>query len=331
MGGVNYKIWQKRGEESYLNRYLIGWSVAAMVIAADWIWVSVCGYSVEEKGVVALMWAAAISMATAVFLFGVAHISRYTLLTDTLRCRQIACTLAWLTLLLSFVAAYDLLQYLCATLNEPLIDQSLLEFDSALGFHWLQVYLWVRSHPAVQHILGVAYGSIFMQGLAVPAILGLTGRREELSEFVFLFMLSGILLLLISTPIPASSAFLHFGISDPYTSSSVSDFYSLRNGTLRVFEMVPLEGMVSMPSFHTTLAILFIYALRRMRYLLLFSIPLNVTMILSTPTQGGHYLADVFAGLLLSALTISTLRSSSRLMSNHISEDASKGAVRDGI
>ena len=95
--------------------------------------------------------------------------------------------------------------------------------------------------------------------------------------------------------------------------------------------MVPLEGMVSMPSFHTTLAILFIYALRHMRYLLLFSIPLNVTMILSTPTQGGHYLADVFAGLLLSALTISTLRSSSRLISNHISEDASKGAVRDGI
>ncbi|MGF6374541.1 hypothetical protein OKW40_007357 [Paraburkholderia sp. RAU6.4a] len=32
--------------------------------------------------------------------------------------------------------------------------------------------------------------------------------------------------------------------------------------------------------------------------LLLFAIPLNVTMILSTPTQGGHYLADVFAGLL---------------------------------
>jgi hypothetical protein len=170
-----------------------------------------------------------------------------------------------------------------------------------------------------------------MQGLAVPVILGLTGRREELSEFVFLFMLSGILLLLISTPIPASSAFLHFGISAPYTSSSVSDFYPLRNGTLRVFEMVPLQGMVSMPSFHTTLAILFIYALRRMPYLLLVSVPLNGTMILSTPTQGGHYLVDVLAGLLLSALTISTFRGSSRMISNRISHDANKRAVREGV
>ncbi|MBC8733301.1 hypothetical protein F6X39_34935 [Paraburkholderia sp. UCT2] len=42
--------------------------------------------------------------------------------------------------------------------------------------------------------------------------------------------------------------------------------------------------------------------------LLLFASPLNVTMILSTPTQGGHYLADVFAGLLPSALTIAALK-----------------------
>jgi hypothetical protein len=303
----------------------------ATVIAVDWTWVFVRGYSVPEKGVVALVWAAAISMCTAAFLYKVAYIPRYTLLAETLRCRQMACTLAWVTLLLSFVAAYDLLQYLCATVPAPLIDQRLLEFDGVLGFNWLRVYLWVRSHPPVQHILGFAYGSMFVQGLAVPVILGLVGRREELSEFVLLFMLSGILLLLISTPIPASSAFLHFGIADPHTSSSVSDFYSLRNGTLRVFEMVPAQGMVSMPSFHTTLAILFIYALRRMPYLLLFSVPLNVTMILSTPTQGGHYLADVLAGLLLSALTIATFRSCRRLLADHISRDASKGTVPEGV
>ncbi|MBB5413557.1 hypothetical protein HDG34_007535 [Paraburkholderia sp. HC6.4b] len=55
-------------------------------------------------------------------------------------------------------------------------------------------------------------------------------------------------------------------------------------------------------------AIVFIYALRRTPRLLLFAIPLNVTMILSTPTQGGHYLADVIAGLLLSAQTIAALK-----------------------
>ncbi|MGF6606083.1 membrane-associated phospholipid phosphatase [Paraburkholderia sp. WSM4175] len=77
-----------------------------------------------------------------------------------------------------------------------------------------------------------------------------------------------------------------------------------------------------MPSFHTTLAIVFIYALRRMPRLLLFAIPLNVTMILSTPTQGGHYLADVFASLLLSAPTIAALKRCMHLLATRKSANA---------
>ncbi|WP_157696128.1 phosphatase PAP2 family protein [Caballeronia temeraria] len=61
-----------------------------------------------------------------------------------------------------------------------------------------------------------------------------------------------------------------------------------------------------MPSFHTALAVLFTYSLARFRWLLCIAIPLNVTMIISTPTQGGHYLADVVAGLFLSILTVRT-------------------------
>ncbi|MBB5462827.1 phosphatase PAP2 family protein [Paraburkholderia sp. Cpub6] len=55
---------------------------------------------------------------------------------------------------------------------------------------------------------------------------------------------------------------------------------------------------------------------------LLFAIPLNVTMILSTPTQGGHYLADVFAGLLLSALTIAALKRCMHLLATRQSANA---------
>ncbi|MBB5508556.1 hypothetical protein [Paraburkholderia atlantica] len=43
----------------------------------------------------------------------------------------------------------------------------------------------------------------------------MSGRRDELSGFVRLFMLSGILLVLVATPLPASSAFLHFGVAGP--------------------------------------------------------------------------------------------------------------------
>ncbi|MBB5419838.1 hypothetical protein [Paraburkholderia atlantica] len=73
----------------------------------------------------------------------------------------------------------------------------------------------------------------------------MSGHRDKLSEFVLLFMLSGILLVLVATPLPASSAFLHFGIADPNTSATVSEFYPL----------VPAQGMVSMTSFRTTLVL----------------------------------------------------------------------------
>ncbi|WP_233836454.1 phosphatase PAP2 family protein [Paraburkholderia sp. ZP32-5] len=331
MGSHNDERSGKRRGATYLNRYVIGWAVVLMVTMTDWIWISVCGYSVRESSVIALLKFVAISASLAVLLFGVARIPRYKPLTGTIRLSRVASTFAWFTLLASFVSVYDLLQYLCATVNAPLIDQRLVELDGVVGFHWLPVYLWVRAHPVLQLILGVAYCSIFIQGPAVLVILGVTGRVRELSEFVFLFMLSGVLLLLISTPIPASSAFLHFGITNPNTASSVSDFYLLRNGTLRVFDVAPWQGMVSMPSFHTTLAVLFVYALRGLPRVLLLWIPLNVMMILSTPTQGGHYLTDVFAGLLLSALTIALLGSGSRLIGNRIALNATPGTVKEGI
>ncbi|MEX3639765.1 phosphatase PAP2 family protein [Paraburkholderia sp. BR14320] len=331
MSSHEHEHGEQRGSERYLIRYLSGWAVVALVTALDGFWVAGNGYTVPGDGVANLAQAAAISMFIVIGLLAFAQLRRYAPLTRTLRCREMAVTLAWLTLLLTFVAAFDLLQYLCATVDAPLIDERLLAFDSAFGFHWPRVYSWVRSHPALQHILEIAYASMLAQGLAIPIILGLAGRRDELSEFVLLFMLSGLLLLLIATPLPASSAFLHFGIADPNTSATVSDFYPLRDGTLRTFIMVPAQGMVSMPSFHTTLGIVFIYALRRIPRLLLFAVPLNLTMILSTPTQGGHYLADVIAGLLLSALSIAALKGCMHLLATRKSADVVKRAVYSGV
>lgn len=63
-----------------------------------------------------------------------------------------------------------------------------------------------------------------------------------------------------------------------------------------------------MPSFHTALAVFFIYAIRRIQWLLPSSILVNLTMIISTPTQGAHYLADVLGGLVLALVTIAVLK-----------------------
>jgi hypothetical protein len=311
-GSHRERLSKQPGSRQFLNRYVLGCLIVVLVTAIDYVWVSVGDYSVPEKDVLRLVRFAATMSCVAGGLFWLARIRRYAVISATLRFRKVAYTLSWLVLLLCFIASDDLLQYLSVTLDSPLVDEPLTGFDSAIGFHWLPFYQWVHAHPTLQLVLQLAYLSFFVQVLAVPIILGLTGRREELSEFVLLFMLCASLVLLISIPVPASSAFLHFGVSDPGTASHYSDFYLLRNGTLRAFEMPPTQGLISLPSFHTVVAILSAYALRRMRWLFPFAFLLNLTMIASTPTQGGHYLADVFAGILLGSLTIFMFRSGFR-------------------
>jgi membrane-associated phospholipid phosphatase len=67
-----------------------------------------------------------------------------------------------------------------------------------------------------------------------------------------------------------------------------------------------------MPSFHTEMAVIFAYALRRVPVVSVIGVALNAVMIASTPTEGGHYLADVIGGLLLALALIGVARSMRR-------------------
>lgn len=226
----------------------------------------------------------------------------------TFRLLDLANTGRWMLALAAFCMAADILSRLSVAANYPLIDEQLSKIDEAIGFDWVGWYHWVRLHPALLFLLNLTYGSSLLQTVAVPVILGMSGRRLELSNHVTRFMLAILICLLVATFFPAASAFLHFHISEPGTSSTVSTFLPLRDGTLRVFDLADQQGLVSMPSMHTTMAILFAYAVRRVPVLGYAMIFVNAVMIASTPTQGGHYLSDVVAGLLLAAITIMLVR-----------------------
>jgi hypothetical protein len=292
-------------QSSNRKRYLYGWAIVGIVLLVDVFWLQLGGYSVvfsdelKGKGKVLLT----VTCGCAV-LYGIQHIPRYRQVCAKLRYHEVANTVAWFVLLIVFIQATSILSYLCITTDMPLIENSLLRFDRIIGFDWPAVYGWVQSHSAVRRILGVAYASGFWQLIAIPAVLGLLGRREELSMFFFLLALSSIYLLIVSTAFPATSAFEHFKVSDTDALSSVSDFSVLRDGSMRKFDLQRTQGLVSLPSFHTALAVIFAYSLRRIRLLFCPAVILDVLMIASTPTQGGHYLADVLAGLGLSVLTI---------------------------
>ena len=57
------------------------------------------------------------------------------------------------------------------------------------------------------------------------------------------------------------------------------------------------QGLVTFPSFHTSLGFIFVYGARRVRWLFWLLIPVNAVMVISTLPVGGHYLIDVIAGV----------------------------------
>ena len=307
----------------------LGWIIVALISLFDASWLYLSGHSVMWAGIFAACKGAGTLICLAVILRALSGVRRYQVVTTRLRYAKVVDIAAWCALLLCFVSSTCVTSYLCVSINAPLIDSGLVAFDRSLGYDWLAAYEWVQRHPHVQKILQVAYASGHWQLLALPVLLGLFGRCEATSDFFFLLVLASTYLLLISTPFLAASAFIHFGVEDRSAIATVSDFALLRDGSLRVFDIANAQGLVSMPSFHTALAVLFTYSLRQLRLLFRVALPLNVVMILSTPTQGGHYLVDVITGLLLSALTILTLNAFSRRGANvrTCSANASAGVI----
>ncbi|WP_051377392.1 phosphatase PAP2 family protein [Paraburkholderia dilworthii] len=291
---------------SFLQPYVIGSSIVAGIAVIDSLWIATSTHSVRWTSLFPSCKAALVLLGIAIALRAIGRIPRYQAVTAKLHYARMSNTAAWCALLLLFVSATCILSYLCVSIDAPLVERWLIAFDHSLGFDWPAVYQWVLAHPRVHEVLEFAYASGQCQLVVVPVALGLFGKREELPAFFFLLVIASGYLLLISTPFPATSAFVHFNVDDIAAKATVSDFELLRAGSLQVIDLANTQGLVALPSFHTAIAALFTYSLRRIRWLVCIAAPLNMIMILSTPTQGGHYLADVIAGLVLFALTVFT-------------------------
>ncbi|WP_230945991.1 phosphatase PAP2 family protein [Burkholderia territorii] len=270
------------------------------VMQTDWV--------VNRESVVELAQRVAFGFGASAVLALLSRVGRYRDVTRALRCGEFAFALLSVALLATLCAAVAVLDYLCVAIGPPSIESHLVRFDAVLGFHWPDVYRWVTARPGLHRVLDLAYRSGMPQLLAVPFILAAVRRVDDLAEFVVQFMFAVIVVVLVSTPLPAASAFVHFGITDPGTASTVTHYGLLRSGQFRQLNLADVQGLVSLPSFHVMLALLFAYALRHVRYVFAAAIVLNAAMIASTPTQGGHYLADVIAGIVCGALSIAAVR-----------------------
>ena len=285
------------------GEYSAGWLFVALILVVDACWLHLSQKSITSQS-------AANFFSNVFFLLCIATCSqkigrilhqKEDLATKFFRVSDIAGGLA---LLLCFSKSIVLLSYLGVSLNMPLIDTYLIRLDAMLGFDWENFHKLIQAHEYIQYMLKLAYQSIRWQAFLIPVFLGLMGYKDDLLRYVFLFMLSCALTIVIATPFPAANTYAHFNIANPDVTSHLTHFDPLRSGVMRVFNLDEIQGLVSMPSFHTTVAILFAYSPRRIPWLFPVGLLLNAAMIAATPIYGGHYLVDLLGGALMAAFVI---------------------------
>ena len=213
-----------------------------------------------------------------------------------------AAALAFLQMTL-FTVIGVVLAYVTAARAGPVWDGWLAAADRALGIDWSRWLFALDRQPALVVLLGVAYHSLPLQ--MVAAILLLTHHRRlgTMQVLVTAAIASGFVTILVAAVLPARGnlfdprQFAHLWPSIAWRERDLIE--GLRNGSYRRLDLTMLMGIVSFPSFHATLAALFIWAGRGLgiagRGLGL----LAGLTIAATPAFGGHYAVDVLAGLAL--------------------------------
>jgi hypothetical protein len=198
--------------------------------------------------------------------------------------------------------AFVPLTYLAAAAGYALVDSALTKLDAKCGFEWNAEANWVANHPAFDWLLQSAYHSIYYQGALVLLVGSVTRPGHRNGEIIWQFCISLALTCAIFAFTPALEHVAHIG------TGWMTTLMMIRNGEWTSLDFSRVEGIIGFPSFHTTLAILLVYAVRNHRWLLTVFVPLNLLLIVATLSVGGHYFVDLPAGAAVAFISIAATR-----------------------
>jgi hypothetical protein len=230
--------------------------------------------------------------------------------TTTRKDSRAAAALICTAQLIAFAAVGAPLSYIAASAALPLWDQWFAAWDGRLGLDWMALLATMNNFPSVHWIFAGAYLSFAPQSITVVLALAITGRILRLRVYLFSFILAALATIAISALMPAQGVWGHMGLmSKDYAITPVTRelhlaiFHGLRDGSFRDLVAQGAEGIITFPSLHTAVGVLFILAMWPVKYLRWIALLLNITMIVATPVDGGHYFTDVIAGALVAALS----------------------------
>jgi hypothetical protein len=219
--------------------------------------------------------------------------------------------------LLGAIASYPL-----AAGGHVFVDPVLERIDLSLHFHWINWYELVATHPWLQPVERLAYMSIFFTPAVLLGYFAWTGRIAESRLFIATFGVAALITLTLFPLLPAAGPFatLWHG-SMPYMPLSAlyqqEVILALRHHAIHAVDLGALHGLVCAPSFHAASAVLYIATAWRIAPLRWPIVTLNIAMLLATPVEGTHYLADLMCGMLVACLALALTPALIRSMTRH--------------
>ena len=210
--------------------------------------------------------------------------------------------------------AAGVLTYLTCAWPTPLIDPSLAQADRFMGFDW-QAWFMIFSKPWLFVLLQNAYYSLFFQTILFVSWFSFWENKSRLYEVFWILSASVIVTAFAAGLWPAVGPvfaferllplFDHF---QPLGHKIFAQVTAIKGGIIPDFTKQGLTGIITFPSFHTAMAVAFIYGFRRTGLLGYGIILLNIAVLISIPFVGNHYLTDMIAGFFVALLTIILVR-----------------------
>jgi membrane-associated phospholipid phosphatase len=201
-----------------------------------------------------------------------------------------------LAVLVAFSTAFSTLIYALGTSPWPLADDGLAKLDLLFGIDAHRIALETAARPLFAKAMYLIYFSAIPQTIVVLVWLGFRNDKR-LSEFLYRFMICGLVTAACFYFAPALGTTRSYPAA--WNMAPMHDILALRSGELTIVDWRSVEGIVTFPSFHTVWAVLLMLALPTWPV-----IALNVLMIVSTVTSGGHYAIDIVGGLLICAIVV---------------------------
>jgi hypothetical protein len=271
-----------------LFQWPLAWAMICLLLAVDFVWASQLRLTIGGQipaGVIGAMLAL-----SAVY---------------RRRSRPIADMAAATALWGALMSTGVVLSYLAASCALPLQDDMMERLDRVIGFDWLAWREATLSQPISSWLLPIAYYSLQPQAALSIIYFAVSGRTARIGE---LLLLAGVTLaaaVIISAIWPVLGPFAKHGGGDV---AYLPDVLALRAGGPWHFNLFAMQGIITMPSYHTVMAVVFTYAFRGTGPIGYWIAALNMLMLLSIPPIGGHYLVDVLAGGALALVAIAGQR-----------------------